>query len=318
MHKNLSRAAAVCAAFCALTTPSQALFGRADFTEAGDFSEAAVLSGVQATQAQCAQTVNAVWAAPASTGGECLRYWAAGFDKVSVTRAVVFFHGDVYTGVGKTNPSYLNTSQAAQQTAAQQIAKRLGVPYVAVGRPGTFGSSGDHMQRRRKPESEIISAALDELKKRLDVQEWVVAGLSGGGHVTASLLTMRSDIVCAVPTSAPASPRIRWEMLGRNRDTTNYADSYEPTQHLAKERMHPDIRVFVLGDPQDKNVVWPSQTVLADALNKINVPSLVIQGQGTGPDNHVLIRSPLLVASWCAKDMSTSDIETLAAKGLKG
>jgi dienelactone hydrolase len=55
-------------------------------------------------------------------------------------------------------------------------------------------------------ESRQINAALDVLKQQWSIKEFVIAGQSGGGHVTASLLTMRNDIVCAVPTSAPSSP----------------------------------------------------------------------------------------------------------------
>jgi pimeloyl-ACP methyl ester carboxylesterase len=318
MHQKLARTTLVLAILCTVSLNSQALYGRENFTEAGDFSEAAILNGVRATQSQCTQTANAVWAAPSTTDAECLRYWAAGFDAAPVKRAVVFFHGDIFVGIGKTSSGYLGTSQAAQQAAAQNWAKKLGVPYIAIGRPGTHGSSGDHMQRRRRPESEIISAALDQLKTRLGVEEWVVAGQSGGGHVTASLLTLRNDIVCAVPTSSPSSPRTRWELIGRTRDTTNYADSYEPWEHLAKDRMHPAVRVLVLGDPKDKNVFWASQTVLADALKKINVPVAVLSGEGLGPDSHGLSNSARLVAGWCAKDTPTTEIESLAAKGLKG
>lgn len=300
------------------TTPATwAQFGRIEFSEAGDFSEAAIVRGVKATQEQCAKLPNTVWAV-AGSNAECLRYWTAGFEKTTTKRAVVFFHGDVFVGVGKTSTDYLNTSLSAQQELTEVWAKRINAPYISFARPGTFGSSGDHMQRRRKPESELISAALDLLKERLGVEEWIVAGQSGGGHVTASLLSLRNDIVCAVPTSSASSPRIRWELAGRTRDTTNYSDSYEPTQFLARDRMHPKLRVFVLGDPQDKNVFWASQTVLADALQKLNVPVSLLRGEGTGPDAHGLSRSARIVASWCYKDMPTSEIEALSLKGLKG
>lgn len=74
----------------------------------------------------------------------------------------------------------------------------------------------------------------------------------------------------------------------------------------------------MLGDPLDKNVFWASQTVLADALQKISVPVSVLRGEGTGPDAHGLSRSARIVASWCYRDMSISEIEAEAIKGLKG
>jgi len=147
---------------------SHAQFGRAEFSDAGDFSESAILSGVKATQAQCAAAANTVWAATAHSGAECIKYWKAGFGDQPVKRAIIFFHGDVFVGVGKTSKAYLELSNAQLQKNADDWAKKLGMPYIFMGRPGTHGSSGDHMQRRRVDESVIISAALDELKKRLD------------------------------------------------------------------------------------------------------------------------------------------------------
>jgi acetyl esterase/lipase len=301
-----------------LTPLAHAFFGRVEFSEAGDFSEDAVSRGVQATREQCAKVSNAVWAVSSSAGQECIKYWAAGFSSEPAKRAIVFFHGDVWVGAGKTSQSYLEMSNEKMQESADTWAKRLGMPYIFVARPGTYGSSGDHMQRRRIAESVLISAALDELKKRYGIQELVLAGQSGGGHVTSSLITQRDDVICAVPTSAPSSPRIRWQMMGRTRDTTNFADSYEPSVHVRKDQVHAQLRVFVLGNPEDKNVFWPAQTVMADALKKAGIPVELLTGEGTGPDLHGLSNAARTVAGWCAKDLDTAEIVRRAAKGLKG
>lgn len=280
---------------------------RTEFTAEGDFSEAAIRRGVKATQAQCDAVPNGLWAADRD-GGECLKYWAAGMEQQPTRRVVVFLHGDVWVGPGRPNTGYLNSTNRSVQRFAQEWAKRLEVPFVFIGRPGTHGSSGDHMQRRRPAESRLVSAALDVLKARYGIEEFVIAGQSGGGHVTASLLTLRSDIVCAVPTSAPSSPSVRWKMRGWKRDSTGHEDSYEPTQHLDKARLHPALRVFVVGDPQDTNVVWPSQTILAERLRQLGVPTEVIEARGTGPELHGLPNSARNVAGWCARDVPTEEI----------
>ena len=315
------KATAVISLICALLIgpprPSQAAGDRIVFSAAGDFSEAALRSGVQATQAQCDRADHAVWARTRDHGEECLRFWAAGFNGNPVARAVVFFHGDLLTETGVPG-GYLKSNIASVQRFADETARALDVPFVFVGRPGTHGSSGDHRQRRRLAESMLISAALDQIKARLRVGAWVVAGQSGGGHVTSSLLTHRADIVCAVPTSAPSSPRIRWTLRGMKRDATGYADSYEPSEHLNGARMHPKVRVFVLGDPKDSNVLWPSQTVMAERLKAASMPVEVLQGQGTGPRAHGLQQSARLVASWCHHDLPTAEIVRLAAAGLRG
>jgi pimeloyl-ACP methyl ester carboxylesterase len=301
-----------------LAVSALAQFGRAEFSDEGDFSEGAILSGVSATAAQCQAAANTVWVDTTNAGSACVKHWKAGFDALPVKRAVVFFHGEVFVGVGKTSKSYLDMNNDTLQKNANAWAKRLNMPYIFFARPGTYGSSGNHMQRRRIDESELISAALDEMKKRYGVEEWVVAGQSGGGHVASSLITQRADIVCAVPTSAPSSPRIRWEILGRSRDTTNYVDSYEPSKFVVKDKTHPQLRVFVLGDPNDRNVFWASQTVMADALQNAQIPVQLLQGQGDGPDSHGLSNSSRMVAGWCAKNVETDEMLKRAAKGLKG
>ena len=275
----------------ALSVSAHAQFGRADFIDAGDFSEAAILSGVVATSAQCQTAANIVWVETKNAGSECLKYLKGGFDALPVKRAVVFFHGDVFVGAGKTSKNYLGLNNATLQKNASAWAKRLGLPYVFFCRPGNYGWYSNHMQRRRIGESELISAALDGFKKRYGVKEWVLASQSGGGHVTSSLITQRADIVCAVSASAPSSPCVRSEMMGRNRDTTGYADSYDPSKFVVKDNTHPELRVFVLGDPSDRNVFWASQTVMAEALKIMQIPVHLQQGTGEGPDAHGLSNS---------------------------
>lgn len=309
----------------ALTAAGAALPGfsadrRVPFTPEGDFSEETIRRGVVATSEQCSKVANAVWVSTKEYGSECIKYWASGFAATTGTtqKAVVFFHGDVWIGEGKTNQAYLQQSNKKVQQSADNWSRRLDAPYIFVGRPGTYGSSGDHMQRRRPAESVLLSAALDKIREKLKFKELVVAGQSGGGHVTSSLITYRNDIVCAVPTSAPSSPRVRWTIKGLTKDTTGFRDSYEPTEHLDKAAMSKSLRVFVLGNPNDRNVVWPSQTVFADALKKIGVPVVTLQGEGTGADAHGLRDSAHKVAGWCFHDMSTDEIVRKAAKGLRG
>jgi dienelactone hydrolase len=303
--------------FALLLAPLVARAEREEFTAAGNFSEATVQHGVRATREQCAKVDNAVWAATKEHGEECIKYWAAGLAR-SRDRAVVFFHGDIWVGRGKTSPIYLNNSSEKLQADADKWAFWIKAPYIFVGRPGVYGSSGDHMERRRPAETIILSAALDALKQKLGIKEWVVAGQSGGGHVTSSLLTYRNDIVCAVPTSAPSSPRVRYTLRGLKRDTTGFTDSYEPTEHLDKSIVNDKLRVFVLGNPRDTNVVWPSQTIMATKLKDAGIPVDTIEAKGTGPDGHGLNNSARTVAGWCFNDVPTVEIMKRAAKGLRG
>jgi len=292
--------------------------GRLDFPAAdAPFTNAAVVHGTRATQAQCAGTANAVWAQPDGEAGECIRYWHAGLNSTANSRALFFFSGDLLVG-DTVFRGYEGQTPARVQATIDAVPARLGVPYVFVARPGTYGSSGEHKQRRRKAEALLMSAALDEIKKKHALGELVLAGLSGGGHVVASLLGYRSDIVCAVPTSSVSSPKMRVQLRGWTIDATGYNDSYEPMDRLRKDAMHPALRVFVLGDPADTNVPWAVQTALADRLRAIGVHADVLTAEATDPDRHFVLQSALLVGAMCLRDSSTEQIQQRAAQGLKG
>lgn len=282
-------------------------------TQDGEYTEAALRNGVRATQAECAAVTHSVWARTPQGEEACLRYWTGGIEPGKpATRAVVYFSGDVWSG-GTMTPTYPQLHHAALQAMAKRSAERMGVPYILLARPGTFGSSGDHMERRRPAESQIISAALDVLRTRYGITEFVAAGYSGGGHVTVSLLTLRSDIVCAVPTAGVAAPRLRWEMHNWARDATGYSDSYEPTEHFDRARLHPKLRLFVVGDPLDSNAKWPAQTIVADKLGALKVPAWVIEGEGTGRERHGgLSDLAHRVAGWCAQDVDGDEIRRRA------
>lgn len=230
----------------------------------------------------------------------------------------MFFHGDLLEGSRLNDASYLQLTQAKMRERIESVAAIRGVPYIFVGRPGTYGSSGDHRQRRRPLESKLMSSALDEIKKRHGIEEFSIVGQSGGGHVVASLLTYRTDIVCAVAASANSAPKARWQQRGWSSDSTGYFDSYEPTQNLKSGRFNDQLRVFVLGDPTDSNVPWSTQTLLADKLREVGVAVEVIEGEGTGPSHHGLSASSTLIGTMCLDDYSTELILQRAGRGLKG
>ena len=104
---------------------------------------------------------------------------------------------------------------------------------------------------------------------------------------------------------------------GRTKDFTGL-DSFEPTEHLSAATGKPGLRVFVLGDPQDSNVPWSSQVVLASKLKEIGVSVEVLEGEGTGPSRHFLSGSSTLIASLCMKGTPQEEILRQARQGLKG
>jgi hypothetical protein len=283
-----------------------------------DFSGEALVRGVSATAQQCESVPASVWVRTASGDAECIRYWTAGLSPGKTNaRMLVYLTGD-QLAFDQPEAGYVNRSPKLIQTLVDGMASRAGVPVMLLSRPGTFGSSGDHKQRRRHLEPQLISAALDVVKARHGISELVLVGLSGGGHTVASLLGWRSDIVCAVPTSSVSSPRLRWEGMGRTTDLTGYADSYEPVDHLKRDVMHPKLRVFILGDPRDSNVRWSTQTPLAIRLKELGANVEVLTGEGSDSQRHALGESGRLIGAACLLDRPTAEILEIAARGLKG
>jgi hypothetical protein len=282
---------------------------------APDFSAAAVTQGLAARPEDCVATAGPgelVWAEDPVHGAECLRAWSAGLRPGAPNpRVVVFLEGDVWTGRGVW-AGYPALTPAALGAEAARRARQLGLPYVMLARPGVFGSSGDHMQRRRPAESALVSRALDLLKARWLVQDWVLVGQSGGGHVVASLLPRRNDIRCAVLASTPSSPRVRWWLQGWPHDSTGYADSHEPLDHLQREGHHPQLRLFVLGDPADANTPWTSQVLIAQRARALGLHAQVLALRGAGPLRHGLEDAAIGVARGCAHDHADAAIRRSA------
>lgn len=283
-----------------------------------NFSAESLVRGVAATPAQCSQITQAVWARASTGEQECIRYWATGLaGDGTAARVLVYIPGD-QLAFDQADASYAGRNPTIMQAMANTMQARIGVPFILLSRPGTFGSSGEHKQRRREPELRLMSAALDEIRTRHGVREFVLVGLSGGGHIVASVLGWRQDIVCAVPTSSVSSPRLRWQRMGRDSDLTGFKDSYEPVDHLKPGSFHPRLRVFVLGDTRDSNVLWATQTPLADRLREVGVDTHLLNGEGSDPQRHNLGASGQRVGAQCLLDKPTPEILDLAAQGLKG
>ncbi len=284
----------------------------------GNFSAEGLSRGVSATAGQCATVARAVWASVPSGEAECIRYWASGLPASGpAARVLAYIPGDQMS-FDTADAGYAARSPATMQAIADGMGARLGVPVILLSRPGTFGSSGEHRQRRRELEPRLMSAALDAIKVRHGVSEWSLVGLSGGGHIVASLLGWRQDIVCAVPASSVSSPKLRWQALGRTSDLTGHADSHEPIEHLKREAFHPRLRVFVLGDPKDGNVLWSTQTPLAARLRELGASVETVTGEGSDAQRHALGGSGQLLGSMCLQDKTTQEILEVAARGLKG
>ena len=285
-----------------------------------NFSGDGLVNGISASQSQCALISDAVWARVDTNNAECIRYWKAGFptDLNAKDLKVLFYVPGDQLVAGKPELTYSTRNPKMMQDLVNLMQGRIGTPFILISTPGTFGSSGNHSQRRRSLESLLMSAAINEIKKRYQIKDIALVGLSGGGHVVASLLTLRSDIVCAVLASAVSAPKIRWNSLGLVVDVTGYADSYEPIEFLDIKNLHPQLRSYILGDRMDTNVPWNTQLPIAEKLKSIGANVEVLNGLGSGPQRHALGESGRVIGSQCLRGKSNLEIQTLEKLGFNG
>jgi dienelactone hydrolase len=316
---NLLRAGLSAAADCALGVRENAIVAKYQNKvpeippDADDppLNTPAVLShGVVVSEPQCENLLNAV-RVRVDGAGYCVRYWmsTAGGSK---DEAVVYIHGDL--GDAKT-PGQLNKYSAfmtagRMQREVQRWSRLYGGPYIAIGRLGAFGSSGDHRKRRSLLEIRVVIAALDELKVRHGLRRFHLAGQSGGAHTVAGLAQMRTDLGCAVMAAGVISLKTRARDQGRKIEAGIKA-LYDPLDHVAAMQPQPGRRMIVMSDPDDQIVSFRSQREFADRVRAKGLPILHVSADAGTESFHGLHNESQNMAIDCAKDM---DDNALTAK----
>lgn len=250
-------------------------------------------------------------------GTSCMAYFVTkGQD--GMRRAIVFIDGDI-SGDRYARRAEADGSNEVIRTKAQRLADRFKVRVVVISRMGIDGSSGDHGQRRRPVELMAVNETLDVLKKRLGLDDVVLAGQSGGSTISASILTLgRKDVACAVLGSGAFSLN---EMLansarakGRNVDQAKLERSvHDPMRNLGSVHRDGKRRIFVLGDAEDQRTPFAQQKAFAAALAARGHSVEVHDVRAGGPLRHGVTDYTLAVAALCAIDAPNERIR----KGLE-
>ena len=292
------------------------------------FSEHQLRVGKSISQGDCARLHHAVWVAHA-LGTECILYYpspaldaglAGTVPKPKV--AVLFFHGDHLAG---TTPlgNYGKITPQSLLTAAQSSERAYKVPYLIVARPGVYGSSGNHKERRRPKEFASLNAAVDAIKQRYGLEQVVLAGQSGGSTAAAAILTLgRTDVKCAAMGSGNyavnALAEIKRAKLGqasrRGCDVTNYCDAYDVIEHVDGIALAAKRPLYIIGDPQDQNTVFELQRAFYDKVKQAGHDVTLMEVEGRGPDRHSTAYVTYRVAGLCARELP---VRAVAAQGVE-
>jgi dienelactone hydrolase len=191
--------------------------------------------------------------------------------------------------------------------------RSYGVPYIRLSRPGVYGSSGDHKERRRPREVALANAALDALKEKYRIGRFALSGQSGGGHLVAALLAFRGDVACAVVTSGVVAVRERIAAKGWTADSTGYADFLDPIEFVARIPRDRNRRIYIVGDPRDRAVPFESQAAYHRALVAAGHDASLVRARASGESHHSLSPLGFLVVNGCLEGVPAPEIAARAA-----
>lgn len=232
----------------------------------------------------------------------CIRYYTSGFES-GINKSIVYIHGDV-VWQGKTVQSYLSETEETRQALVDLANNDTGIPVVMVARPGTYGSSGHHLERRQARELELMELAVIKILQDRGVTEIALSGQSGGGSIAAYLTTKLKNVTCSVLTSPALS--IQTLISSGQSDGYYYGSEtiYDPIKHL--EEMPNSTRIIIIGDNKDTYSLLSNQIEYLN--NAKNAGLNIIRIEAEGKNHHGLDRTGWNVAGWCMLGQTSSMI----------
>lgn len=237
-----------------------------EFADEPPFSAEDVLAGLEPSVASA--TLPGRVAVTSSGQYAILRFY--GYERSRADRTpVIFLAGDVLdhcSGSVVVNKHYRALSPRILQTEASDISAKYQRTFIHLARPGIYGSSGHHLQRRRQLEVDLIDGAITCLSKSFAWKCIDLAGLSGGGHVVACLLARRTDVRRAVIASGNVAVRQRFEELGLKADVTGFSDFVDPIDLVDQVAKNRPEEVVLVTDPYDCVIPSRLQKAYADQL----------------------------------------------------
>jgi len=292
----------------------------ADFDPADTFDPRVLVAGAVMTREQCRDPATSVWVT-VDGRGECIRYFHAGLAERNPL-VHVWFHGDRMarnmTSGDKRPLGYGDNAPEKLQKQAEAEYRARGIPYIRFSRPGVYGSSGDHSQRRRPRDIAVIDAALTAIKDKHRIERFALSGQSGGGHVVASLLARRNDVGCAVITSGAVAVAERIRIKGWPSDATGYNDFLDPIDHV-RDIPKDGRRIFIVADPEDALVPFATAVLYQRALAEAGHDAPLIRAKGTDRNRHALAPVGHNVVKRCVDGVAAERIvEEATTPGLGG
>jgi len=119
----------------------------------------------------------------------CIRYYLSTADGEGLW-PVVFLQGDNLKSAEENSDDLVKY--------ADRISRNVKTTGIYLARVGRDGSSGSHDLRHSVLELQATNAALEAIKHKYGFSGLHIYGHSGGAMLVGGLLTLRTDIACAV------------------------------------------------------------------------------------------------------------------------
>lgn len=280
------------------------------------FSPSEALHGAIASKALCETIDDAYWV-ETSDCAECIRCFSHGLSDAGAERVMVYFSGDVMLrdNVGRrfVTSHYTAHSPDSLRSDMKDWSHQAGIPAVFMARPGLYGSSGDHNLRRQLQEIDLLDHALNALKAKHDVGEFILVGHSAGGQIVAELLNRRDDVAAVSISSGLVSvdqvSRI-WERRRKYPGWMLYdSDKFiDPVGNINPSEKNIHKRVYVISDPEDRAVPFFSQMFYVRRLRKNAYDPKHVYANARDPKRHLLVEHARLAAAMIARGRCDADI----------
>ena len=251
--------------------------------------------------------------------GECVAFYASS-DLKNAKIAVVYFEGDIPPSF-RRNAERLGSHLRSMQRALELMGRTYRVPYVLMARPGTFGSTGNHADRRKDREAIVMREAISALRRRFNIGKLALSGQSGGATLGGALLALGlTHVSCAALASGGFDlvAMLDWHaqkqgLIGSHREHPATLDgNFDVIERLGGVVHDPARRVFVIGDEADKVTPFAQQSRFARLLREMGHHAQVVQATGSGPDHHGLTVTALKIAGLCATGASDDEVRKAA------
>ncbi|WP_337961990.1 alpha/beta fold hydrolase [Brucella gallinifaecis] len=269
------------------------------------------LHGSYSSSLQCADIPHAVWSVT-NEAAECLRYYPAGLGDGANQTVLLYIPGDVILrtarGVRLVGKAYTQKTPNELLELMREWASDACSPAIYMGRPGIFGSSGDHEKRRQPYEIDLMDAALDLIKERHNIENFIIVGQSGGGQIAAALLNRRTDIIAAVMTAGLLSVHDtvrRWRRVRPVPGGAVYPVEalYDPSLEIDHISRNPEPQIVVISDPRDSVISFNSHIRYLQKLRSQGFEPHHIFAHAEAPKHHNLGAHGRKVAALLAKGL---------------